>query len=511
MNNLKYCRYARKSSEAKEKQALSIQDQNLECGKYELDNNLNVPDIYKFEESKSGFIPNIRPNFDKMIDLFDEGMADGIITWKINRLSRNPEEGGIILQKLQDGIIKEIRTSSGDVYTSESDHLILQIHFGMSNQYSRLISQNVKRGLVHKAERGEYPFPARIGYEGYGEVKRRFIRPHPFQGPIIKDIFEMAKTGQFSLKELAEYGNNKGLKGKTGKKISKSYIHQVLTDPVYYGCFYFKKQLYQGTYEPLISKTIFDEVQIALSIRSKPKNRINLPNYNGLVHCGVCACAITTTIKTKVYKRTKRSANYSYNHCTHKKGQCNQQPITTKKLELEFFKNISLVVIGEDVWKLALELAKEKNKADGNDISDRSIQLNKQKTLLKNKLARLIDMRSNNELTEEEFAEVKENVVKELMTIESLIKDNNDDSKNWLEPAKNFLDTALHARDIFNNGDLEDRRDLVYKIGENLKLKDEKVEFSFKKPYDVLLKAEYRTDGQVRQELNLEKQFWRLL
>jgi DNA invertase Pin-like site-specific DNA recombinase len=508
MNNLKYCRYARKSSEAKEKQALSIQDQNLECEKYEKENDLKI--IKKIEEAKSAYKPHNRPEFNKMIKLFDDGIADGIITWKLDRLARNPEEGGVILQKLQDGIIKEIRTSAGDIYTSESDHLILQIHFGMSNQFSRTLSQNVKRGLIHKAERGEYPFPARIGYEGYGDVRRRFIRPHPFQGPIIKEMFNMAKTGQFSLRKLADYGNGKGLIGKTGKKLHISYIYQILTDPTYYGCFYFKKQLYQGTYEPLISKTIFDEVQIALKIRSKPKNRNNLPSYNGLVHCKECACAITTTIKTKFYKRTGKHAIYSYNHCTHKKGICHQEPITTDDLELEFFKNISLVAIGEDVWRLALKLAKEKDKADGNDLSTYLTQLHKQTDVLQGKLTRLIDMRSDNELTKEEFASQKEGILQEQAKIKSLIKDNEDPSKNWLEPVEDFINTAFYARDMFNNGDLEDRRDLVYKIGENLFLKDEKLIFSFKKPYDVLLKVEYRTDGQAHEDSNLKWKFWRL-
>jgi len=153
MDKLRYIRYSRKSSEAKEKQALSISDQNLECEEYALKEGLNI--AVKFGESKTAYKPHKREMFDKMLLLIEFGQADAILTWHPNRLCRNPEEGGKILQLLQDNVIKEIRTTSGDKYTPESDQLILQIHFGMANQYSRDISRNVKRALKHKAEREE--------------------------------------------------------------------------------------------------------------------------------------------------------------------------------------------------------------------------------------------------------------------------------------------------------------------------------------------------------------------
>src|SRR3989344_8529879 len=217
-SNLTFIRYSRKSSEAKEKQALSIKDQNAEAEKYASRENLNVK--YKIREARSAFKPHNRPEFDRMIDLIRSGKANAILTWKPDRLCRNPEEGGIVLQMLQDGILKEIRTSTGDVYTQDSDHLILQIHFGMANQYSRNLSQNVRRGLEHKCERGEYPRPAPIGYEGKGDRGQRNITLHSFEAPILKEMFELATTGNFSLAYLAEYAGKKGLKTKTGKNIS---------------------------------------------------------------------------------------------------------------------------------------------------------------------------------------------------------------------------------------------------------------------------------------------------
>src|SRR3989344_9147537 len=163
MNNLTYIRYTRKSSEPKEKQALSIEEQTAECEKLEARQELNV--IYKLEESHSAFKPNNRPEFDKMVSLIESGKANAILTWKPDRLCRNPKEGGNLLQLLQDGILKEIRCADGDIYTQDSDHLILQIHFGMANQYSRNLSRNVKRGNYYRFHnKKKWIGPAKPGY-----------------------------------------------------------------------------------------------------------------------------------------------------------------------------------------------------------------------------------------------------------------------------------------------------------------------------------------------------------
>ena len=221
MNNLNYIQYARKSSEAKEKQALSINDQIAECEKYAAKEKLNV--LYTFEESKSAYKPRNRPDFDKMITLIESGQADAILTWHPNRLCRNPEEGGKLLQLLQDGVIKEIRTTAGDGYTPDSDQLVLQIHFGMANQYSRDISRNVKRSLKHKAERGEFPRPAIVGYDTCGYRGRKNLKPNDFEAPLIKEAFSVAETGKYSLGYLEKTYYKKGLRTKRGKKISKSH------------------------------------------------------------------------------------------------------------------------------------------------------------------------------------------------------------------------------------------------------------------------------------------------
>lgn len=490
--NLIYCRYSRKSSEAKERQALSIQDQNIECDRYAERERIRIR--YKFEESQTSFKPDKRPIFKKMIDLIKTGNINAILTWKEDRLCRNPKEGGEILQLLQDGIIKEIRTVNGSIYTQDSDHLILQIHFGMANQYSRNLSQNVRRGLNHKVERGEYPRPAIIGYESYGERGQRNIKPHPSEASFIRQTFELAATNFHSIYQISRIMTEKGMRSKTNKKLSKSHFHKILNTPTYYGYFYHNGELYKGNYEPIISKSLYDKVQDALHNRSKPKKHDWLHPYNGLLKCSECGCAITTSVKIKFYKGTNRKAQYTYHHCTRRRGNCHQPPITDQDLENLFIENVEKINIDKNIWNLGMELLKVKHKEEGNKNINQLNTLHFQYDKLQEKLNHLITMRANEELTKEEFSYQKNLLIEEQLRIKNMMTDSENSSHNWLELAEKFLETCFDARDIMLNGDYEEKRKLILTVGENLLLKNRQIVFTFQKPFDVLLRPAVRTN-----------------
>lgn len=509
MNNLRYIRYSRKSSEAKERQALSINDQNLECDEVEVRESLKV--THKLGESHSAFKPNNRPEFDKMVALIESSQADAILTWKPDRLCRNPKEGGHLLQLLQDGVLKEIRCVTGEIFTPDSDHLILQIHFGMANQYSRNLSQNVKRGLNHKCERGEYPRPAPIGYEGKGDRGQRNITPHTFEAPILREMFELAATGNYSLSSLAEHVGKKGLKTKTGKNISKSHVHIILKSPTYYGYFYQNAELYKGSFEPLVSKSVWDKAQKALQNRSKPKVTSWESKWNGLAYCGVCGCAVTVTNKTKHYKGTDRTVTYSYAHCTHRRGNCTQPPIPIKTLEQMVLDAVSQITLDEEAWGIGVKLLKEKHKHEtGLNLNQLKHHEGEYHTL-QEKLNNLVDMRADAELTREEFMVQKAKILKDIAGVESRIKETKFSARNWLELTEEYLNNAFHAREILLEGTVQEKRRLLLTVGENLILQDKKLLFSFKQPYDILLLPEYRQSMLRDLDSNQDKQIQSLL
>jgi len=91
-----------------------------------------------------------------MMEIISKGQADGIICWKLDHLARNPVDGGSISWLLQTSQIKHIKTAERD-YLPTDNVLMMSVEFGMSNQYIRDLSANVKRGNRKKLRRGEWP------------------------------------------------------------------------------------------------------------------------------------------------------------------------------------------------------------------------------------------------------------------------------------------------------------------------------------------------------------------
>ena len=90
--------YARKSTDTEDKQVMSIEGQLAELRALAKRDGLEIAD--EFVEKRSAKIPG-RPVFEEMIKQIEKGEAQGIICWKIDRLSRNPVDSGRISWLLQ--------------------------------------------------------------------------------------------------------------------------------------------------------------------------------------------------------------------------------------------------------------------------------------------------------------------------------------------------------------------------------------------------------------------------
>src|SRR5690349_16839472 len=105
--DIRFFVYARKSTDREDKQVRSIPDQLDEIRPLISRDKLRV--VETIEEAKTAKKPHMRPLFSEMIRQIKNGEANGILCWRLHRLSRNPEESGVLQQLLQDGVIKCIR------------------------------------------------------------------------------------------------------------------------------------------------------------------------------------------------------------------------------------------------------------------------------------------------------------------------------------------------------------------------------------------------------------------
>ncbi len=478
---MKYFIYCRKSSEGDERQALSLPAQERELTELSIENNLDVVEI--FQESKSARTPNKRPIFQKMIARIKKGEAQGIICWHINRLSRNWEEAGMLMQMLTEHKIEEIITPERKITIDNSNDIVLGVEFGQSSQYSKELSLNIKRGIREKRHRGQYPRSAPHFYKNIGTSKfNRNITPNETTSQYFEEWIDYIIENECSLLEATNWLENKGIRTSKGKPFAKSTIHLLLQNPVYCGRFRNEDSEGQkGEWKPLITESKFRKLQKVLGNRRKPRFYSHTKGYRGLMTCSHCGCAITCTHKIKEGK------SYIYYHCTKRRGSCPQPSLTEKELENQLFEKLSEIQLDEKAYELILKTIKERHSDLTESFEVKKKEYQKELNEVDEMINELTKMRLKKQIVQEEYESQKKELTEKKQNLKEKLEDNDLNQDNWVHQLEIIVELCFNIEDFFNNSSIGERSKLIKIVGEKLTLENGVLRWNFKKPFDLML------------------------
>ena len=524
----KYFIYARKSSESEDEQVASIDSQIHELQAIAERENATVVDV--LSESQSAKAPG-RPVFNEMLSRITRGEAQGILCWKLDRLARNPVDGGNISWTLQEGIIRCIRTFERS-YTPADNVLMMSVEFGMANQYVRDLSHNVKRGLLAKVEKGWYPGVAKPGYlnDPHGIKGQRKIKKDPQRFPLLKRAFEKVLAGHRPMAVLEELNGEWGYRTRKHRKLgalplARGTFYRILADPFYCGMFEYPKgsgNWYQGRHEPMITEDEFWRIQELLGRNGRPRPQKQAFTYTGLMSCGQCGGAITAEIKEQVicsvcknkFSSKNRSAcprcetpikkmkhpkhlRYEYYHCTkRKKAPCAQGVVEVGALEEQIGEILQPLTISEafkDWFLTHLEEHKQEKAADQKPLKDSLQEAHDDCQARLNNLLKLkiSPQNSNGELLNDaDFAAQKSDLTRKLRSLEQQMAKIGHGTEAWAENCARAFRFTCYAYTHFKKGLPETRRRILSELGSNLTLYNKKLNVSVHKYFTAVKELE---------------------
>ncbi len=474
---MKYIAYYRKSTEAEDRQLLSLDSQEREALSLAEKHNLLITKTFK--ESMSAKSSG-RPLFNEMMKMIQSGKADSIVCWKLDRLARNFIDGGLIIDLLQRGIIKEIQTSEG-VHKQGDDVMLMAIKFGMANQYSRNLSVDVKRGNREKLSRGGWPNRAPLGF--LNDKANRTLVIDPTRAKYIPRAFELYLTGSHGFKDISIILYNEGFRTRTDKIVDKSYIQRILSSIFYTGIMEREGKFYQGNHTPLISKETFERAQDVMNNRSHPKpQRLFFP-LRGFMKCENCGCALTASLKK----------GHHYYYCTGNRKECEEHKSYMRENYL--YEKVSDIFEGiafsESKIELMYQAAKEKSNNDS-AYSDHVLQrLQTQLNSLKTKESLLLDTFLAEQISKELYDSKMLRLHNEKIVLEKQISEaRSKQPVNVLEPTKKVFLEASRARNEFLTGNDLKKRNVLENLCWNLSIKEKNIHtVSLKSPFDLMLKT----------------------
>ncbi len=315
-NQLRYCLYARKSSEQDERQAMSIDSQIKEMASLANREGLYIAEIKK--ESHSAKQSGQRPVFCELLTDIRNDKFQGILTWAPDRLSRNAGDLGSLVDLMDSNKLQQIRTFGQSFSNTPNEKFLLMILCSQAKLENDNRGVNVKRGIRAKCEMGWRPCMPPLGYftrAATGGARDVIIDED--RAPYIKKMFEMSASGK-SGRHIRQWliGNN--VKTRGNKNVPLSMIYKILGNSFYYGEFEYPKgsgKWYEGNHKPIIDKELFLEARKQLQVPIKTKWGSKEFPFKQFLKCHNCGSSIVGEEKFRKLTNGK-TRRHIYYHCS---------------------------------------------------------------------------------------------------------------------------------------------------------------------------------------------------
>ncbi len=184
------------------------------------------------DEGLSGISTRHRENFNRMIDDAAEDTFDLIITKEISRFARNTLDSIQFTRRLL-GCGVGVFFQNDNINTFDEDsELRLSIMSSIAQDELRKLSSRVKFGHQQAIKNSVVLGNSRIF--GYRKENRRLVIDEE-QAPMVRELFELYATDQYSMKQIEALFWEKGYRNLNGRKIAHTTMSNMISNPKYKG------------------------------------------------------------------------------------------------------------------------------------------------------------------------------------------------------------------------------------------------------------------------------------
>lgn len=234
-------------------------------------NNFLIPNEFIFsDEGISGRTAEKRPAFMSMINcaLKKKNNISAVIVHKYDRFARSRDDAVIYKAMLKKHGVRVISVTE-KIPSDDKFAVIYEAMLeAMAEYYSLNLSEEVKKTMIKKAEKGEYQAFAPFGYKN----ENKSLSVVPYESKIIGMIFQKYIFENIKPKDIAKILNSMNVKTHRGNKFETRNIEYILNNPVYCGFVRWTPQgkinrdfenpnslISKGDFEPIISVELFEK------------------------------------------------------------------------------------------------------------------------------------------------------------------------------------------------------------------------------------------------------------
>lgn len=468
------------SKEQEEGQSIPAQERRLR--EYAERKGLIVEEVFKITESST---KNTRKEFEKILERICKSREIiALVADTIDRVQRSFKEsvvldnlrkdGKVEIHFMREGLVLNLRSNSSDILRWD-----MGVMFARS--YVLQLSDNIKRSKEQAAKRGVWMGLAPTGYMHVTNDKgEKTIVPDPDRAPFIRKLFEMYATGNHSLQTLKEAAIQMGLRTKKGEPLAISQINKILKKPFYCGMMDTKYGIVEHCYEPLISQALFQQVQDVINgFHKKPhKTAIKPFIFKGLITCSTCGCVVTPEI---------HKGRYVYYSCTNAKKICKRVYVKEKELVKTLSEYLDQIALSEEQIASVTKYLKEIHESENQFHEESLTALQKERDKIQKRLSQIYDDKLDGLIDEKLYLEKVREYKKRQIEIAEEMKNHEKADQNFYITANMVMNLAARAREIFESSEVDEKRELVNLVFQNLKLEGKKMLTEVREPFSTMI------------------------
>lgn len=439
--------------------------------------------------------------FSKLLADIERGRVQRILAWKLDRLARNPLDGGALIHALGKGKLKEIVTPEG-TYTGTGDSkFMLAIQFGAATKMTDDLSAGVKRGCRELLEEGRLPGAPPIGYmklrdgmsfkSGAGRVVR-----DPERFPLLKAFFEDLLSGTTSITAAWQRAREAGLTTrmtahKPSRPVSLNYMFPLVRNPFYAGLIRYDGETYHGIHEPMITPGQFRELQALVTRTDAPRPSRHYFVFSGLLRCGDCGGERAMVGEEHV----KRSGlRFVYYRCgRRRKGlrRCSAKPIPERALFAAAVAAFRAITISPAVARWTLDAVDWWLEQQGEAAHAEVTAIDRRIREAEGQKRKLTDALLAGLLTDEEYRSRKEELQLDLAQLRAHGARPDANDRDWRSVVEDIVTLGTTAHDRFLAATPDQQRAALAQAYANSQVVGGIPRFIIQKPYLVLQDAPF--------------------
>ncbi len=475
----RYFGYIRVSTAKQGEKGVSLQEQQSAIQQYA--QRFGLVFAQWFEERESA-AKRGRPIFAQMMRQLRQGKAHGVIIHKIDRSARNLKDWADLGELIDAGVEVHFANESLDLNT-RGGRLSADIQAVVASDYIRNLREETRKGFYGRLKQGLYPLPAPLGYQDRGKGKVKEI--DPLISPIVTRAFELYASQQYSLHRLLAEVSRMGLRNRQGAPISLTGLSTILNNPFYMGLVRVRRtgELFPGVHRPLVSKSLFDRVQLILAGKTVDRQVRHNFTYRRLVHCAGCGRSLIGELqKGHVYYRCQTR-------------ECPTKTIREEVIDNSITAMMSVLELDEEELAYVQEWI-EDARVHQDSLREEELQHAKFRLdALRNRLNRLTDAFIDGMVEKPPFEERKAALVIEEREIREQIHNLEAGNGLALRKLEEFLELTKNAPFLYRNATSDEKRELVRNLLSNLRLIGKNLSVEPKTSVQVLVNRPKPTYG----------------